>query len=123
MNAFDFQDKLQLMAHCNLSLSEYESRKIEYSLITLKQKSKLKEIYFFGRINTRTQSVYYVAFGHKSDALEDQKFFYSVNAHEWLSMQEVETSILEYVPQIQAYFTGDPGHFETLFVVNSFIIF
>lgn len=67
------------IAHC---LCPSKIALIKHSLIILQTESKLKNIYFWGRLNG-IENDYYIAFGYTKSLLSDRSYFYSKDCFEW----------------------------------------
>lgn len=66
-------------AHC---LCPGKIALIKHSLIILQTESKLKNIYFWGRLNG-IENDYYIAFGYTQNILNNRRYFYSKDCSEW----------------------------------------
>lgn len=108
MNVDNFQDSLELMSHSGFRLTDLEAGLIENSLIVLQSQYKFKDIFFLGRINTSGTERYYIAFGYQKDIFKDRKFFYSLNAYEWVSMPDFKPKLLPFISQLTTMLCGDP---------------
>lgn len=115
MNVEYFQENLELMAHSGLRLTEMEAALIENSLIILQSENKLKDIFFFGCIETLAPNIrYFISFGYRSDILRDCLFFYSLNAYEWLQMPQLKTKLIPVALEARTLLSGDPMNVETI---------
>jgi len=123
MDVENFQQCVELMLHSGFKLTELEAGLIENSLIILQHASKLRKVFFFGRLETSSDEEYYLAFGYSSDVFKDRKNFYSLNAHEWFMMPEVDKSLLPVAQNSRAYLTGDPANIEHVVMVSFLLRF
>lgn len=112
MNVENFQENLELMSNSGFRLTDLEAGLIENSLIILQSQNKFKDIFFFGRINTSCNERYYIAFGYQMDIFKDRKFFYSLNAYEWMLMPAIKPKLLPLISQLTTMLSGDPMHVE-----------
>jgi hypothetical protein len=118
MNVNYFMEGVELMTHSGFKLTDMESSLIENSLIILQSANKFRDIFFLGRIETSGAEFYYIAFGYSKDILKDRKFFYSLNAYEWLMMPDLKPKLLQVALKVTSYFQGDPAHVERVSVVS-----
>ncbi|KAG5673970.1 hypothetical protein PVAND_003966 [Polypedilum vanderplanki] len=122
MNVEYFRENLELISNCGISLTDLEAALIENSLIIVQNDNKLRDIFFIGRINTSSDgSYYYIAFGYKNDILKDRKFFYSLNAYEWIMIPHVKSKLLTIALQARTLFTGDPMNIEMVCMYPTFV--
>ncbi|KAG5673968.1 hypothetical protein PVAND_003964 [Polypedilum vanderplanki] len=79
--------------------------------------------YFVGVIFFKSDdgSYYYIAFGYKNDILKDRKFFYSLNAYEWIMIPHVKSKLLTIALQARTLFTGDPMNIEMVCMYPTFV--
>lgn len=118
MNVEKFPENLQLMHQTGFTLTDLESALIENSLTILQSDNKFREIFFFGRIETTGPGYYYIAFGYGCDILQDRKFFYSLNAHEWVLMPSFRPKLWPIARNVTSHFRGDPAHVEEVCMVR-----
>lgn len=111
------------MKHSGIKLTYFEEKLIESSLIILQDAYKLREIFFFGRIETDNSpnEFYYISFGYQNDIIKDRKLFYSLNGYEWLLMPDVNPTLLTVALHVQKPFTGDILKLEDVCMVVKFI--
>ena len=119
MNVKSFNENVDLMGHSGFKLTQMESAVIENSLILLQSFNKFKDIFYFGKVET-VENCYYIAFGYRRDILKDRKFFYSLNAYEWVMMPEVNLQLMEVARKSVNYLRGDPAYMETFYMVRTF---
>lgn len=118
MNVANFPENLQLMQQTGFTLTDLESALIENSLTILQSDNKFNEIFFFGRIETSGPGFYYIAFGYGCDILKERKFFYSLNAYEWVLMPPFRPKLWNIARNARSFFRGDPAHVEEVCMVN-----
>lgn len=113
MNVNNFQENLELISHSGFRLTELEAGLIENSLIVLQSQNKFRDVFFMGRIDTcSNRYYYYIAFGYQKDIFKDRKYFYSLNAYEWLMMPDMKSKLLPKIAQMTTMLSGDPMNFE-----------
>lgn len=118
MNVKNFNGHVEMMSQSGFKLTDMESALIENSLIILQSANKFQEIFFIGRIETSGTERYYIALGYRRDILKDKKFFYSLNAHEWFMLPELKQEQMVIARKVENFFTGDPAHTETVYMVS-----
>lgn len=118
MNVKQLQEGLELMSHSGFTLTEMEAGLVENSLTILMSDNKFQDVFFLGRLDTSGTDRYYLAFGCGKDILKDRKYFYSLNAHEWLMMPCLKPKLLPIARKLKTYFHGDPAHIEGVCMVN-----
>jgi hypothetical protein len=121
MNVEYFRENFELMRHSGVTLTELEAALVENSLIIVQFENKLRDIFFFGRIDTSSTARYYIAFGYRSDILKDRQFFYSLNGHEWILMPELKPKLIPIALQARTLLSGEPMNVENVCMVRFYI--
>lgn len=93
MNVEYFRENVDLLSYSGFTVTETETGLLENSLIILQSDNKFQDIFFWGKIATKSSQSYYVAFGYSKDILRGRKFFYSVDGHEWVLMPDVKPKL------------------------------
>jgi radial spoke head protein 9 len=114
MNIENFQENRQFMSHSGFSLTELEAGLIENSLIILQSQNKFRDISFLARIDTSTTHRYYIAFGYQRSIFKDRKYFYSLNAHQWMLLPDPKPKLFQLVSQMKTPLSGDPMNVESV---------
>lgn len=87
--------------------------KIRHSLIILKAESNFKDVYFWGRIEG-VEADYHIAYGYRSDCLNEQFYFYSIDCIEWIRLETWNDEILKVNPFEWNRFQGDSSFIHSI---------
>ncbi|KAG6798766.1 radial spoke head protein 9 [Apis mellifera caucasica] len=117
MECLKLLESLDIFGYAGICVGTENSQLLQNSLIILQQENHFQKCYYWGKIYG-VRNDYHIAFGFETDCLNNQVYYYSMDAFNWLLLPKANKCARFLTPLTINKFEGDPSIVTNVYNIN-----